>query len=345
MTQFCTAQIILNKFAGQESKYHEKYSCKWLFLIIIIISFWVINLNIFAQEDSSEVKVDSVITKVDSVITKVDPTAIDTLKTNKNAKIVVELPDPTLDPNSLDFRLFTSINYNRSAFKNAFFPIFDHSMAPMAAYMPISLFTYGRLYDKTYDENTGYLMAASVITNTAVTFGLKMLIKRKRVRVYYVAYGIYPKIFTSVDPYSFPSGHTSTSFAVATLLTLRYHNYPLVYIPALSWAVIIGYGRMYLGMHYPSDVLVGALIGTGSSVLIYSLRKEFFKFKNNVFNEQKSDEGSINAGVLTIFTAGFLGSMILDYFIPDKPVKKLTINASPFHNNGLGINLKINYKF
>jgi hypothetical protein len=99
-------------------------------------------------------------------------------------------------------------------------------------------------------------------------------------------------------------------------------------------------------MHYPSDVLTGALIGAGSSVLIHSLRKEFFKFKNNLLGEKKNDDGSINGGAISIFAAGFLASVAIDLILPKTTTtNKLTINASPFHNNNLGIGFNINYKF
>jgi membrane-associated phospholipid phosphatase len=324
----------------KKKKYNKKifrYFRNNLIFSLIIISFFALNLNIFAQ-DSTGVKLqDTIQSPIEQIL------STDTSKP-KNAPIIAIFPDPTLDPNSIDYKIFTSVNYNRSSFKDFVVPLFDNSMAPMAFIMPVSMFTYGRLTDKTYEENTGYLLAVSLITNTAVTFAAKMLVKRKRVRVYMTRYGIYPKTYTSVDPYSFPSGHTSTSFAIATMFALRYPSYPLVIFPAYAWAVVVGYGRMYLGMHYPSDVLAGAIIGAGSSVLIHSLRKEFFKFKNNLLNEKKNDDGSINGGTASILAVGFLASILFDQIMPSSS-NKLIINASPFHNNNPGIDLNMNYKF
>lgn len=62
---------------------------------------------------------------------------------------------------------------------------------------------------------------------------------------------------------SFPSGHTSQAFATATSLSLAYPKWYVI-APSLLWAGAVGYSRMELGVHYPSDVLVGALIGIGS---------------------------------------------------------------------------------
>ena len=65
-----------------------------------------------------------------------------------------------------------------------------------------------------------------------------------------------------------PSGHTSTAFATATSLSLAYPKWYVV-APSFIWAGTIGYSRMHLGVHYPSDVVVGALVGSGSAFLCY----------------------------------------------------------------------------
>lgn len=58
--------------------------------------------------------------------------------------------------------------------------------------------------------------------------------------------------------YSFPSGHTLASVIAATVLTLRDRRFGLVAIPL---TVLIAFSRLYLYVHFPSDVLVGALLG------------------------------------------------------------------------------------
>jgi membrane-associated phospholipid phosphatase len=62
--------------------------------------------------------------------------------------------------------------------------------------------------------------------------------------------------------HSFPSGHTSQSFYMATLLG-HYFNMGLgIYVPLYACAALVGFTRMYVGVHYPRDVLAGACLGT-----------------------------------------------------------------------------------
>jgi undecaprenyl-diphosphatase len=68
------------------------------------------------------------------------------------------------------------------------------------------------------------------------------------------------------DQFSFPSGHTMTAFAVAIPLSLFY---PTLSIGLLFCALSIAMSRIVLGMHFLSDVVAGAVIGTGLGYLGY----------------------------------------------------------------------------
>ena len=60
-------------------------------------------------------------------------------------------------------------------------------------------------------------------------------------------------------------------------------EYPKWYIiaPSFAWASAVGYSRMHLGVHYPSDVAVGAIIGSGSAYLSYKANKWINKKRVN----------------------------------------------------------------
>ncbi|HRE10033.1 MAG TPA: phosphatase PAP2 family protein [Ignavibacteria bacterium] len=242
------------------------------------------------------------------------------------------------DPDNFDVHLFRKINNSRSPFKTRVFNTFDRSMLPVAIMLPPSLFIYSRVKRHTYDENSAYLLSLSEFTNISITFGLKLFIQRDRPLT--ALQKVHTKGMPFLDVYSFPSGHSSTTFAMATSFALRYPKYPQVYAPMYLWALVTAYGRPYFGLHYPSDLLAGAIIGSGSSILIYSLRKELFALKNQVLGEDKSDEGSINGGVLTFFGASFaLSAIVNNFLIKADPDTRLSI--SPWMDNKRGgVNVK-----
>lgn len=70
------------------------------------------------------------------------------------------------------------------------------------------------------------------------------------------------------DQFSFPSGHTITAFAVAIALG---EFYPALLPPLLVCAIVIATSRILLGMHFLSDVVVGALLGAGLALTSHSL--------------------------------------------------------------------------
>jgi len=125
-------------------------------------------------------------------------------------------------------------------------------------------------------KNEGLQTGVSLALTAIITYSLKAIVKRKR------PYLAYPKLITgkaTETTYSFPSGHTSMAFATATALSL---SFPKWYVigPAYSYAILVAYSRSYLGVHYPGDILAGAIIGTGSSFLTWKLQRKIqFGFK------------------------------------------------------------------
>ena len=67
------------------------------------------------------------------------------------------------------------------------------------------------------------------------------------------------------DRFSFPSGHTSAAFLLAACVI---PIWPLLGVVFLVWAVCVGLSRVFLGVHYPSDIVAGAALGAGIFLLL-----------------------------------------------------------------------------
>lgn len=161
-----------------------------------------------------------------------------------------------------DINILKDINLNRNASLDGGMEALTNSVYPLSAALPISELVAGYARHEKVLIARGWTTVAAVGTNFIITFGLKYSVNRTR------PYVTYPEL----QPYkhnkdaSFPSGHTSFSFSTATSLSMLYPRW-YVAVPAYTWACGVGYSRMHLGMHYPSDVLAGAIIGVGTAIL------------------------------------------------------------------------------
>jgi membrane-associated phospholipid phosphatase len=128
-------------------------------------------------------------------------------------------------------------------------------------------------------KQNGYELLINIAASQLITEALKISINRERPADKYTT-----EIFVSSPTHggSFPSGHTSLAFATATTLALDYKKWYVV-LPAYLWAASVAYSRMYLGVHYPSDVLGGIIIGIGSGYLSHWLTKKLLKDKNHTY--------------------------------------------------------------
>ncbi|NNV54824.1 phosphatase PAP2 family protein [Limnovirga soli] len=137
------------------------------------------------------------------------------------------------------------------------------SVYPITAGVPVGLLAAGFISHDKKLQKQGWEALGTIVINTIATQGLKYTINRQRPFEKYNF--IYPYDATETGK-SFPSGHTSMAFATATTLSLQYKKWYVV-VPAYAWAAGVGYSRMYMGEHYPTDVLAGAVIGAGSAFI------------------------------------------------------------------------------
>lgn len=107
--------------------------------------------------------------------------------------------------------------------------------------------------DGGYARETGELAARSYLITNAVTLAMKYTLKRERPHRRYQ-----PRLWNTRITPSFPSGHTASSTAVATVAAIRYPQYAAV---AFLYAATSGYSQVYTGNHYLGDVLAGVAVG------------------------------------------------------------------------------------
>lgn len=123
-------------------------------------------------------------------------------------------------------------------------------------------------------RRVGVVASASLAASAAlVNLTIKPL--TARIRPYEVIEGLELLVHPQSD-FSFPSGHTSAAFAVAVvMLRLLPRRYG---VPALVLAVLIALSRLYVGVHYPTDVLAGAVIGSTVALIACHVGRKWIAY-------------------------------------------------------------------
>ncbi len=167
---------------------------------------------------------------------------------------------------NIDIRLLRDINLNRNTKLDNSFRGITNSAGPISIATPLVVYSIGIIKNDLTIKKKGVYIAETFLVSAFVSTALKYGVNRER------PFKTYPDLEkeTSGGSPSFPSGHTSTAFSTATSLSIAFPKWYVI-APSFLWAGAIGYSRMDLGVHYPSDVLAGAIIGCGSAYLSYHL--------------------------------------------------------------------------
>ena len=165
---------------------------------------------------------------------------------------------------NIDIDILTNLNLNRDRQLDGFFRFITDSASPVAYGVAVLLFGVSYIKKDIRIRQQSIYIGASVILAGIITTILKYSILRPRP---FITYPFLEKVTSGGSP-SFPSGHTTDAFSMATAVSLAYPKWYVI-IPAYAWAGTVGYTRMGLGVHYPSDVLVAAIIGIGTAFLCY----------------------------------------------------------------------------
>lgn len=190
--------------------------------------------------------------------------------------LLLLLPSLTLYSQNPDIRLLRQIHVQRNVHLDGTFKTITNSVRPMSIATTIIVLGTGLMEKDKNIQQKGIMIGASFVVAAAVSTTLKYTIDRPRP---FVTYPDIQKVGPGGSP-SFPSGHTSEAFAMATSLSLAFPKWYVI-APAYAYASAAGYSRMHLGAHYPSDVLAGAVLGTGSAYLSYKVQKWINHKKRN----------------------------------------------------------------
>jgi hypothetical protein len=177
---------------------------------------------------------------------------------------------------SIDQRLFNQIHdrWQRDWLDKPMELLTDAGEAPVG----IALCAGIGLFGGEKAQQSAKLALTADLSSALITYGLKNAVNRPR-----------PEGPTERSNSSFPSGHATGAFALATVFA---HQYPRIAIPCYTAATGVALSRVYLGRHYPSDVLAGAAIGFATAKLVLHFRKGIldFEFDTWLQNKFKQDE-------------------------------------------------------
>lgn len=167
----------------------------------------------------------------------------------------------------LDDKIMIDLAEHRTPEKTAFFMFMSNTYKYGDIGVPVGLMIGGIARDDQQMRQNALYIGTSTALSYGLTYLIKVIVKRPRPFIKNV--NIVP-VYRAQN-YSFPSGHTSSTFATATALSIAYPKWYVI-APAYFWAGTIGYSRMYLGVHYPTDVLGGIAVGGGSAASMLALK-------------------------------------------------------------------------
>ncbi len=199
----------------------------------------------------------------------------------------------------LDVRILTFVRDNlRFSFGDAFFKVITHMADPIVAPVyPIILIIIGSLIywnrhkkglrvldpgDRFDFARLGWTMGVALLIGLVIcNFTLKPLIARVRPYELEVFKGVLPelRIIELQSEKSFPSGHSVAVFEMALVVSWyckRMHRGVWGFV-AYAAAILIAFSRIYVGVHYPSDVLGGFVIGTVCGILAILIVNAIYK--------------------------------------------------------------------
>ncbi len=170
---------------------------------------------------------------------------------------------------NFDINLLKSINGKETTLKDNYFELNASSVTAVSVGVPVGIAIAGFIkHDKKLKRDALYMGVAYFMSAITTQSGKKIFARERP----FDKYSFIVKRDDEGGGYTFPSGHTSAAFVTATSIALRFRKWYYV-APAYLFAGSVAWARMYQGVHYPSDVFAGALVGAGSAWLGWKIQK------------------------------------------------------------------------
>lgn len=164
--------------------------------------------------------------------------------------------------------LFIDIINNRMRSKFLDYIMYRVTHLGSATFASVLMFSFIFFGNKNI-KNIGIEIFVVLGISQIIVHSLKRILSRER------PYKILEQLNTfgiNLKDYSFPSGHSAASFSLATTIAL---NIPRLSIIVFFLAILVAVSRIYLGVHYPTDVAAGIIIGLSTSLIVHLYLIEF----------------------------------------------------------------------
>jgi membrane-associated phospholipid phosphatase len=178
---------------------------------------------------------------------------------------------PNVD--GFDFKGTYYFNSHSTKASRGYSQFCDATTIPFSIAIPCAMVIGGWI---AHDE-TVLREALGVAIGTVVSAGA--LYTTKKIFNRHRPYETYPEQINPMEyewSSSFPSGHTGMAFSTATSLTMAFPKW-YVGVPVYLWATSVGISRLEAGVHYPTDVIAGAVLGTGCAVASYYINRAIWQ--------------------------------------------------------------------
>lgn len=172
----------------------------------------------------------------------------------------------------MDYMILELIQKIRTPFLDNFFVFFTRIGNAAEIWLLVILILF---INKKTRKLAYFALAALALELALVELVIKPLIQRPRP---FIGYDQIELLISAPNSYSFPSGHAASSFAIVAFLYLNNIKYKNI---LLFMAFLMAFSRLYLFVHFPSDVLVGIIVGT---LIAYLVNKLMIKSNNKITN-------------------------------------------------------------